>query len=311
LKDKEDVMLRLLSRLLSGLLALALVACQTMEPAGAPQPQPKQALVNGVNLTYIEQGQGTPVVFVHGAISDWRSWELQRPAFAKKHRYIAYTQRYFGTEAWPDDGKKFSVVTHAADLAAFIRALNLGPVHLVGWSYGGPVTALVAIQDPDLVRSLTIHEPSIRSLIADSAEGKQALADFGKAAGPAVAAAKSGDTATAAKLLLEAVFELPRGGYDTDPVVFRNVILDNARTVPLLLVAPPPPVSCARLNTIKTPTLVTRGAKAMPYYALMSDEMVRCVPGSKLVVVPNSNHDSPQRNPAAFNEAVLSFLEKH
>ena len=42
-KDKEDVMLRLLSRLLSGLLALALVACQTMEPAGAPQPQPKQA----------------------------------------------------------------------------------------------------------------------------------------------------------------------------------------------------------------------------------------------------------------------------
>ena len=49
----------------------------------------------------------------------------------------------------------------------------------------------------------------------------------------------------------------------------------------------------------------------MPYYALISDEMVRCVPGSKLVVVPNSNHDSPVRNPAAFNEAVLSFFAKH
>lgn len=304
-------MLRLLSRLLSGLLALALVACQTMEPAGAPQPQPKHAQVNGVNLIYVEQGQGTPVVFVHGAISDWRTWELQRPAFANKHRYIAYTQRYFGTEAWPDDGKNFSVVTHAADLAAFIRALNLGPVHLVGWSYGGPVTALVAIEHPDLVRSLAIHEPAIRPLIADSPAGKQALADFGKAAGPAVAASKSGDTATAAKLFLEAVFELPRGGFDTDPVVRRNIILDNARTVPLLLVGPPPPVSCARLNIIKTPTLVTRGANSMPYFALMSDEMVRCVPGSKLVILPNSNHDAPVRNPAAFNEAVLSFFAQH
>jgi pimeloyl-ACP methyl ester carboxylesterase len=293
-------------RLLSGVVALALVACQTIQPADAPQPLPKHAQVNDVNLTYVEQGQGTPVVFVHGAISDLRTWELQRPAFAKKHRYIAYTQRYFGTEAWPDDGKNFSVATHAADLAAFIRALNLGPVHLVGWSYSGPVIALVAIQQPDLVRSLAIHEPAIRSLIAESTEGKQALADFGKAAGPAVAAAKSGDSATAAKL-----FELPRGGFDTDPVVLRKVILDNARTVPLLLVAPPPPVSCATLNTIKTPTLVTRGATSMPYYALMSDQMVRCVPGSKLVVVPNSNHDSPVRNPAAFNEAVLSFIAQH
>jgi pimeloyl-ACP methyl ester carboxylesterase len=279
--------------------------------AGAPQSQPKRAQVNGVNLTYVEHGRGTPVIFVHGAISDWRSWELQRPAFAEKHRYIAYTQRYFGTEAWLDDGKDFSVVTHAADLVAFIKAQNAGPVHLVGWSYGGAVIALVAIEHPALVRSVAVHEPVIQSLIAGSAEGKHALADFGKAAGPVVAAAKSGDTAAAAKLFLEVVFELPQGGFDTDPVVFRNVLLDNARTMPLLLVAPPPPINCARLNTIKTPTLVARGAQSMPFFALMSDEMARCVPSSQLVVIPDSNHDSPQRNPAAFNEAVLDFLAKH
>lgn len=202
-------------------------------------------------------------------------------------------------------------MNHAADLAAFIKVLNLGPVHLVGWSYGGPVTALVAMEHPELVRSLAIHEPVIRPLIADLPEGKQAMAEFGKAAGPAVGAAKSGDTGLAAKLFLEAVFELPRGGFDTDPVVFRDVILDNARTVPLGLVAAPPPISCGKLNAIKTPTLVTRGEKSMPFFALLSEEMVRCVPGSKLVVIPNSNHDSPQRNPAAFNEAVLSFLAKH
>jgi pimeloyl-ACP methyl ester carboxylesterase len=298
-------------KLLSILLAFALTSCQTMESATAPPRHPKQVEVNGVILSYIEQGQGTPVVFVHGAMSDWRSWELQRPAFAKKHRYIAYTQRYFGTGPWPDDGNNFSAVNHAADLAAFIKRLNLGPVHLVGWSYGGPVTALVAMEHPELVRSLVIHEPSIRPLIADLPEGKRAIAEFEKVVGPAVGAAKSGDTALAAKLLLEAVFDLPRGGFETDPVVLRDVILDNARTVTLGLVAPPVPISCGKLNAIKAPTLVTRGEKAMPFYALISKEMVRCVPGSKLVVIPNSNHDSPQRNPAAFNEAVLIFLAQH
>ena len=51
-------------------------------------------------------------------------------------RYIAYDQRYFGPAPWPDDGKHFSLATHANDLAAFLRQLDVGPAHHVGWSYG-------------------------------------------------------------------------------------------------------------------------------------------------------------------------------
>lgn len=263
----------------------------------------------GVRLSYVEQGRGKPVVFVHGSISDWRSWERQRPAFAAKHRYVAYSQRYFGPDAWPDDGERFSLGTHAADLASFVRALNAGPVHLVGWSYGGEVVALVALEHPELVRSVVIHEGAFASLVAATPEGKQALADAGKTFGPAVAAAKSGDLSNAAKLFLEAVFELPPGGFDTDPVVPRTVILDNARTIPLALSAPPPPsVDCAKLGTAKVPLLMTRGERSMPLFVQRAEAMVRCWPNSRLVVIPNTNHDAPLRDAAAFNSVVLDFI---
>src|SRR6266478_5471446 len=90
-------------------------------------PALRQAKVTGVDLTYLEQGRGAPVVFVHGAFSDYRAWEGQREAVAQSYRYIALTQRYFGVSAWPDGGEMYSLATHAADLATFIRDLNAGP----------------------------------------------------------------------------------------------------------------------------------------------------------------------------------------
>ena len=140
-------------------------------------PAVKAVEVNGVRLFYMEEGSGEPAVFVHGAPSDLRTWEPVREGVAKKYRFIAYTQRYFGTEPWPDDGKNFSIATLAGDLATFITSLDAGPVHLVGWSYGGVVAMHAAVKNPSLVRSLILYEPAapvISVLPADSAEGKSA-----------------------------------------------------------------------------------------------------------------------------------------
>jgi pimeloyl-ACP methyl ester carboxylesterase len=80
----------------------------------------KEVEIDGVRLQYVEQGSGEAMVFVHGAPSD-----------LSKYRFLAYTQRYFGTAPWPDDGKNFSIQTLADDLTKFITSLNAGPVHLV------------------------------------------------------------------------------------------------------------------------------------------------------------------------------------
>src|SRR5262252_7008435 len=117
--------------------------------------------VNGTDLFYVEEGAGAPVVFVHGAWMDLRYWEPQREAVAAKYRFIAYNLRYHGTAPWLDEGQHYSSATHLADLMAFIRQLNAGPVHLVGLSMGGRLATLVALEHSHLLHSLTLLEPPL------------------------------------------------------------------------------------------------------------------------------------------------------
>ena len=258
------------------------------------------------------KGSGEPIVFVHGALSGPGSWEPVRDAIAKRYRFIAYMQRYYGTGPWKDDGKGFSVATHADDLAKFITSLNTGPVHLVGWSYGGLVATTAAIANPSLVRTLILYEASVGSVLpADSPEGKAAREDRIKMFGPAIAANKAGNAVMAIRLMYEAVYQLPRGGFDQLPQTTQRAVLDNARTMPLLFAAPPPPpITCDVLKNFTRPTLVMHGEKTQPFYALTTEAIARCVRGAQRVVLQNVNHDGPARDPAAFTAAVFEFLSK-
>lgn len=69
------------------------------------------AHVNGVDIEYVEQGEGPPLVFVHGYISDHRVWDDQIRLFSRHHKVIAPSQRYFGTRQWRDRGERFSPST--------------------------------------------------------------------------------------------------------------------------------------------------------------------------------------------------------
>jgi pimeloyl-ACP methyl ester carboxylesterase len=281
----------------------------TMQARADASSQTRQLQVNDVDLSYIEQGTGGPVVFVHGAFSDLRFWEPQRQAVATQHRFIAYTYRYHGMTPWPDEGQHYSAATHAADLATFLRQLNAGPVHLVALSYGGLLATLVASEHPDLVRSLTLAEPGIRALLVDLPEAKPVLDDVGKAFEPIRTAVKAGDAVQATKLFFDWVNNRGAGAFDQQPEAVRQMFLDNARTVPLFLASPPPPaISCATLGGVKAPTLVVGGEQTLRYFSLINEVVVRCIPGSRLVTIPNATHPMSYQNPAAFNEALLQFL---
>ena len=155
--------------------------------------QSGQIEVNGMPVSYVDDGSGEPVVFLHGAVSDLRVWEAIRDAVAKRYRFVAPTLRYFGTAEWLDKGGRFSVAAHADDIAAFIEAMHLGPVHLVGWSYGGNVATAVALEHPDVVRSLILFEPAISSMVKEGEAGDAASEAQGKMFGPVRSAVDEGD----------------------------------------------------------------------------------------------------------------------
>jgi len=274
------------------------------------QPEAKQLAVNGTTIRYWEQGRGVPIVFVHGAYSDHRVWEAQREAVSKGYRFVALDLRYFGTAPWPDDGKHFNVETHADDVAALIRELKAGPVHLVGRSWGSITALAVAIRHPELVRSLFLNEPGIAAAVTDAEERKRMMEDR-RCVGPAAAAANAGNHIEAVKLFFECTHN-QLGGFAKLPQARQAMLLDNARTVALQVdPARAPQITCEQLRQIKQPTEITIGELTRPFYQITVGAVRRCIPGSRLITIPGATHSPPSQNPSAFNQALLAFLDAH
>ena len=279
-----------------------------MSTASVPPPEVQHARVNGVDLPYLDQGHGVPVVFVHGAAADHRFWEGQCQAVVERYRFIALTLRYFGTGPWPDDGAEFSMATHAGDLAAFVRQLGGGPVHVVGWSYGGAIGILLAVHHPEWVKSLFLFEPGLATFVTDPADAQLAGEDRADMRAPAAMAIEAGDTRAAVRHLIDGVTGRP-GTFERLAPAIRSWLLDNARTVPLSLGAsPPPPITCAQLGQIAVPVAIARGELTRPFYRIVAETAHRCILGSRLIVIPGGGHLAPANHTAAFNEALLSFL---
>src|SRR3546814_5482880 len=125
-----------------------------------------------------------------------------RTAIADDHRFSAFTQRYFGTAEWPDAGGRFSVATHADDLIAFVRALDVAPATLVGWSYGANVATAAALKAPGIVRGVVLFEPALSSLVKEGAAGDAARKAEQEMFGPVTAAVEDGDEEAATRRLV-------------------------------------------------------------------------------------------------------------
>jgi pimeloyl-ACP methyl ester carboxylesterase len=262
--------------------------------------------VNDVDLEYVDVGTGVPVVFSHGGHSDVRYWEPQRAAFAGRHRFIAYSQRFHGRDAWPATGD-YSAEAHTADLVAIMRRLEAGPVHLVGFSRN---TALRAtLREPGLVRSLTIIEPNVPWVLEGDAEGQTVLA-WWREENERVRLDAGGDGEREAKLWFELVNNRGPQMFDEQPESLRRMWLDNFN---MRRPAAPPqePLTCERLAAITTPTLVVGAEHGMPYSRRIVERLAACIPGSRLVVVPAVTHFMSYQEPDVFNQTVMAFLAQH
>jgi non-heme chloroperoxidase len=109
-------------------------------------------LPTGVQLEYSEQGDrgGVPVLLLHGGTDSRRAWDPVLPHLPESIRAIALSQRGHGDSARPRDAG-YGHEDMAADAAAVIEALDLGPAIVAGHSMGAWVAERVTIDRPDLV----------------------------------------------------------------------------------------------------------------------------------------------------------------
>jgi pimeloyl-ACP methyl ester carboxylesterase len=109
-------------------------------------------------VSWIERGEGEPVVLIHGNWSTSSWWEPTLERTPAGLRTIAYDLRGRGETRGPDSD--YRIPSLAADLRAFADALELDRFHVVGHSLGSAVALEFALQWPERLRSLTAVAPA-------------------------------------------------------------------------------------------------------------------------------------------------------
>jgi len=118
----------------------------------------KSIKCGGIACNVHDQGQGRPVVLIHGSgpgVSAWANWRLILPELARDFRVIAPDMVGFGFTERPQNFvyNRAAWVKQALDL---LDALNLEQADIVGNSFGGAIALALAIEHPERVRRLTL-----------------------------------------------------------------------------------------------------------------------------------------------------------
>lgn len=282
----------------------------------------RSAAVCGTALAYRDEGEGEPVVFVHGSLSDLRSWKPLVVRIARSYRAISYSRRYARPNCDIEPGTDDPMGVHVNDLVALLRSVGLAPAHLVGSSFGAFVCLLTAIRAPELVRSLVLQEPPVLSLFVSNPprprelwrlfvrRPRTGLAIFGfaaKAVIPAQKAFQRGDDELAMSTFLRGA--LGHHSYAQLSLERKEECRENLNTLrEQLLGAGFPPISEDDVRSVRIPTLLMTGQHSPSVFQRLTDRLAVLLPNAHRIEIAAASHLMSEENPSATNDAILDFL---
>ena len=282
----------------------------------------KTTTINGAELNYIEKGSGSTVIFVHGAISDLRTWENQLDPLSENFRVITYSRRYArpNKDIDPDVGDPWD--THVEDLAELIRRTESAPANLIGNSQGGYICILTAIKYPELVGSLCLEEPPVVPLFTGSpATMKQVTMNilrhpvdtyhvmkFGLLTVPNVNKAfQAGNTKKALEIFGRAVL-----GDDWFKSLseerYKQIEANHSTIKAFFSKNDFPPLDLKKLQGLEMPTLLLKGVDSPAFLIALTRKLEVVLPNTTVVSVKNASHLMHEDNPAEVNKVFGEFI---
>jgi pimeloyl-ACP methyl ester carboxylesterase len=269
----------------------------------------KLVRANGVDIAYTAEGDGPPLVLLHGALaSTGPAWAGSAVAFADHmhtlgdhFRVIAPDTRGSGATVHPGGPATFDVL--ADDVAALIQALDLDRPMLAGFSEGGAIATCVALRHPRIVRALVndagfdIFDPhamahqGVRPMFGGSPDATKADPDAAERTFQSIPP-------------MAATFATMKADYDDAQGdghwrTYLGLFFDRA--------VAPLGYAVDDFAAITAPTLILTGDRDMFCPVEAACDVYRALPAGELGVVPNTGHEIT----APVIDAMTAFLARH
>lgn len=220
---------------------------------------------------YIEKGRGFPLILLHGNGEDRDYFRGQIDEFSKQYHVYAIDTRGHGRT--PRGDMPFTIRQFAGDLLEFMDEHQIEKAHLLGFSDGGNIAMVFALQNPGRIDRLILNGANL------NADGVKQTT----------------------QLPIEIGYKLAKRFSEKSDSAKRNAEM-------LGLMVNEPNVKPEELVGIQTKTLVIAGTKDM-----IKEEHTRLIaasiPDARLVFI-SGNHFIANKHPTEFNQAVIDFLKK-
>jgi pimeloyl-ACP methyl ester carboxylesterase len=252
---------------------------------------------NGLEVAHVRRGEGPPLVLVHGAAEDHRSWRFQLDGLVDVATVVAWDEPGCGRSS--DPAEDVGLAGLAGALAAVVE--TVGRAHVLGFSWGGTVVLELWRRRPDLVASLVLADTYAGwrgSLAPEEVEARVAAVTAALDAppgwfDPTVPGLFAGTPPP------EAVALLAEMAADVRPATLR-------RSLALMAAADLSDV----LPTIDVPTRLLWGDGEHDVRSPLpvAHAFAAAIPGARLEVIPDAGHAAHLEQPAAFTAAVRDWV---
>jgi pimeloyl-ACP methyl ester carboxylesterase len=253
--------------------------------------------VGNVKVAYEIQGNGSPLLLLHGGEADLRMFRDAASYLQKSFRTIAYDQRGCGETTVVDDSE-YGLEDLADDAAGLIVALGYEKMHVLGHSAGGLVAQMLALRWPGRVDKLileaTISLADSKRLMQDATlkERMKSLA----AGGPAASAEFFATPKYVAEHpeIVDRLGEL-RGSQSPEIFMRRMRALQTYPEVDL--------------RKIKAETLVLYAEEDQAAQRAPVEKMAKAIPNAKFEIYPEAGHIGIIQFPEGYSRVIKAFLK--
>jgi pimeloyl-ACP methyl ester carboxylesterase len=260
-----------------------------------------QVDVGGLTIGYEREGDGPPLVLLHGFVGDGRgTWRQQIETLSDEFTVVAWDAPGAGRSSDPPES--FRMADYADCLAGFVAVLGLGRPHVVGLSFGGALALALYGRHPTVPSTLVLagaYAGWAGSLPPEVVEQRLSqsleLADLP----PDVLVEALIPTMFSQFASAELVTEFAASVSGFHPVGFRAMARSTAEA-DLRAVLP----------LVEVPTLLLYGDQDVRAPLNVAAELHAAIPDSELVVMPGVGHVSSVEAAERFNREVRAFLRK-